>query len=254
MSTATIFNYCERGRDASFWAEPLNALSNAAFVIAGLAALLLIASRSKAANGLSNSAGGVSVAARGWLEVGLALLLIVIGIGSFLFHTYATPWSARADAAPIGVFMLAYFSYALRRFMGWHPLLIVAALTAFASAMKYAGDLTCAASLMPITAAAGRPCLNGSPGYVPALMAMLLIGGALTALRHPAGRRVLAAGLIFAVSLTARTLDFEFCAATNILGAVRGTHMVWHVMNAVTLYLLTSAAILYGVTNKRDVR
>ena len=240
MPVATIFNYCERGRDASFWAEPLNAFSNAGFLIAGLAALVLISRQPKGQRGL--------------IESLFALLLIVIGIGSFLFHTYATPSSAIADVAPIGVFMLAYFGYALRRFLGWHPLMAAAALAAFAGALKYAGDLKCAAELLPMTAAAGRPCLNGSPGYVPALMAMLLIGGALTALRHPAGRRVLAAGLVFAVSLTARTLDFEFCAATNILGAVRGTHMIWHVLNAVTLYLLTSAAILYGVTNKRDAR
>ena len=33
-----IFIYCERGQDPSFWAEPLNAVSNAAFIIAALVA------------------------------------------------------------------------------------------------------------------------------------------------------------------------------------------------------------------------
>lgn len=232
MPAATIFNYCERGRDASFWAEPLNAFSNAGFVIAGLAALVLISRQPKGRRGL--------------IESLFALLLIVIGIGSFLFHTYATPSSAIADVAPIGVFMLAYFGYALRRFLGWHPLLAVAALAAFAGTLKYAGDLKCAAELLPMTAAAGRPCLNGSLGYAPALLAMILIGATLIVQRHAAGGRVLAAGLVFAASLTARTLDFELCAATHVLGAARGTHMFWHVLNAITLYLLTTAAIRYG--------
>ena len=232
MSSATIFNYCERGSDASFWAEPLNALSNGAFVVAGLAALWLWIRQ------LDGK--------REWTELAFVLLLIVIGIGSFLFHTYATSWAAVADVAPIGLFMLAYFVYALRRLFGWHPLAVGGALAAFALSLKYAGGLTCSADLLPVTAAAGRPCLNGSLGYVPALAAMLGIGSVLAVMRHPAARSVLGAGLVFAVSLTARTLDFEICSYTLILGAVRGTHVLWHLLNAVALYLLASAAIRYG--------
>ena len=33
-----IFIYCERGQDPSFWAEPLNAVTNAAFILAAIAA------------------------------------------------------------------------------------------------------------------------------------------------------------------------------------------------------------------------
>ena len=231
-AAATIFNYCERGRDASFWAEPLNAISNGAFVIAGCAALALIAMRPKQQ--------------RGFAEAGFALLMMIIGAGSFLFHTYANERAAIADVAPIGLFMLAYFAYALRCFAHWHWVAVIVALAAFAAALKFAGSLDCDAALLPVTAAAGRPCLNGSVAYVPALLAMLGIGGGLIAKRHPAGSRLLAAGLIFLISLTARTLDFEVCSATRILGAVRGTHLIWHLLNAVTLYLLTSAAILYG--------
>ena len=36
---ARIFRYCERGGDAAFWAEPVNAATNAAFIIAALLAL-----------------------------------------------------------------------------------------------------------------------------------------------------------------------------------------------------------------------
>lgn len=232
MSSATIFNYCERGRDASFLAEPFNAFSNGAFIVAGLVAIWLWSRQSRGQ--------------RGAIELSFALLLIVIGAGSFLFHTYATPWSATADVAPIGLFMLAYFGYALRRFLNWPLIAVTVALVAFAGVLNVAGDVKCDASLMPVTAAAGRPCLNGSLGYLPALVAMVLIGILLLARQHPAGRRVLVAGFVFAVSLTARTLDFELCAQTQLLGAVRGTHMIWHVLNAVTLYLLTSAAIWHG--------
>ena len=227
-----IFAYCERGRDAGFWAEPFNAVSNGAFLIGGCAALVLLGRQPAARRGLS--------------ELFLAVMLILIGVGSFLFHTYATAWSAMADVAPIGIFMLAYFAYALRRFLHMRRLAVVVALAGFAVCLKVAGGITCGPDLLPATAAAGRPCLNGSLGYVPALAAMLLIGGALAVSGHAAASRVSAAGLIFAVSLTARTLDFEVCGLSRVLGALRGTHVLWHLLNAATLYLLVSAAVRFG--------
>ena len=38
----------------------------------------------------------------------LILNVFVIGVGSFLFHTYATPRASAADVISIGVFMLVY--------------------------------------------------------------------------------------------------------------------------------------------------
>src|SRR5262245_30433974 len=94
---AKIYNYCERGQESGFWAEPLNAISNAAFIIAALIATLAFFSQARERRGLA--------------EAGLILLVYVIGTGSFLFHTYATRWASIADTAPIGLFMLAYFAY-----------------------------------------------------------------------------------------------------------------------------------------------
>ena len=90
---AKIYNYCERGGDPAFWAEPLNAVSNAAFIIAALFATREFFLRPSGQRGLA--------------EAGLILLVYVIGIGNFLFHTYATRWASIADTAPIGLFMLA---------------------------------------------------------------------------------------------------------------------------------------------------
>jgi hypothetical protein len=59
---------------------------------------------------------------------------------------------------------------------------------------------------------------------------------------HPARRLVGAAALLFPVSLTARTLDMPLCAATS--GA--GTHVLWHLMNALVLYLLLLSSIRHG--------
>ena len=158
---AKIYNYCERGGDAAFWAEPLNAVSNAAFIIAALFATREFLSRP---SGQRRAA-----------EAGLILLVYVIGIGSFLFHTYATRWAAIADTAPIGLFMLAYFAYALRRYLGLHWVLVLLGVGAFVASLQYARGIQCRPEFLPITAKASARCLNGTVAYSPAFVALALI-------------------------------------------------------------------------------
>lgn len=228
-----IFIYCERGQDPSFWAEPLNAASNAAFLVAALAAAREL---------LADPPGRRSVAA-----ALLVALTFVIGTGSFLFHTYATRWASLADTIPIAIFMLAYFAFALRRFLGLDWALVAIGLAAFFVAIRYAGTVQCDyGELLPITARRGARCLNGTVGYAPAFLALLGTGAALAALRHPAARLLILASGVFLVSMTFRTLDIELCELTRIAGRVCGTHFMWHILNGLTLYILLRAAIRHG--------
>jgi hypothetical protein len=230
--TAKIFSYCERGTDPSFWAEPFNAVSNAAFLMA--AAL--------AATHLSRDKRGEYRHAE-WALIGLTA---IIGTGSFLFHTFATRWAAIADTVPIGLFMLAYLAYALRRFASAPWILIAALLGIFVLALYTMDRLPCTTGLLPLTAAAGRPCFNGTLGYLPALVAMAAMAVWLLITRHGAGPLLLTAAMTLSVSMTLRTLDIEVCAMTEVLGRARGTHALWHLLNAAMLYLLLRAAIRHG--------
>jgi len=76
LQGATIFDYCERGLSPSFWAEPLNALTNGGFILAALAGTVMIAKRP------SNE--------RSLWQIFFVLNFIAIGIGSFLFYTCRT--------------------------------------------------------------------------------------------------------------------------------------------------------------------
>lgn len=227
-----IFRYCERGQDPSFWAEPLNAVSNAAFLLAAAFTARAL---------LAKNDGGRHLA-----EWALTIIVFIIGIGSFLFHTFATRWASIADVAPIGLFMLAYFAYALRKFLRLNWIVVAAGLAAFIWALRVAGDIECRPGLLSVTDAARGPCLNGTVGYAPALAAMLGIGLILAGPKHPAWRAVFTAGCVFLVSMLFRTLDLEICAATRFFGEARGVHFLWHILNATTLYLLLHAAIHYG--------
>ena len=206
-----VFNYCERGLDPGFWAEPANALTNLAFIAAGLLAL-------------QQGRRTISLVPRA-----LAMLVIVIGIGSFLFHTFANGWSSLADVIPIGVFMLVYFGFALRRFLRAPLWLAILGTLGFAGLLYGAQTLRCE----------GGACYNGSAGYLPALAAMLVIGGGLLLTGARSGATILAAGGVFAVSLTLRTIDRMACSAFP-----PGTHFAWHLLNALMLYLLLRAAFI----------
>ncbi len=211
-----VFIYCERGLDGGFWAEPLNALTNGAFIVAGLAVWALVSRRPTADRSIFHPI--------------LAFLIVIIGVGSFLFHTFATRWSALADVIPIGIFMLLYFVVASAWFLRL-PLWGTAAAT-----LGFIG-LMWAVRTVPCT---GTACMNGSIGYMPAFLALALIGGILVARGHPAGCGVLLSGALFAVSLAFRTVDRDTCGDLSI-----GTHSLWHLLNAVVLYGLARAAVLH---------
>jgi hypothetical protein len=199
--------YCER-MGPQFWAEPVNAVTNAAFLIA--AALVFAVLRRD-----------------GRLEAGTGLLLALltgIGIGSFLFHTIATRWAALADVLPIMLFILAYLALTMRRGFElnwlWSGAVTLAFLPASVGVSAGIGQLA-------------GDALGGSGGYVPALLALLIAGTWLLARGVGAGRWLLIAGGVFVASITLRTLDQSLCQATPF-----GTHFMWHVLNAVVLGLL----------------
>ena len=202
----TIDAYCER-TDPGFWSEPLNAVTNAAFLLALLPALRPSQGRRL-----------------GVFEIVLLAIVFAIGIGSFLFHTFATRWASLADVIPITIFIFAYFAFALRRFIGLSPLW-----TGLGTAAFFAASLLAE----PVFA----PLAGSSAAYLPGLFAMLGIGLFLILRKKPVGRTVLLAGLVFAVSLGFRMADQPLCDVWPI-----GTHFLWHVLNAVTLGLLLLAA------------
>ncbi|NNE52919.1 MAG: hypothetical protein HKN30_11025 [Sulfitobacter sp.] len=209
--TAQIDIYCER-QDASFWAEPLNAISNVAFILAGLWAAFEARRR-----------GGM-----GWPVVFLIGMAFVIGAGSFLFHTFATHWAGLADSLPILIFILSYAVAALALIVGARRLQLLLYLVAMAAFFTATGLAISALGLD----------MNGSQGYLPALLSMYLITALTWARGHPVLPWFAAATLAFTLSLTLRSLDMALCDAWPY-----GTHVFWHLFNGTVVALLLQALI-----------
>ena len=208
--SAPIDLYCER-TDTSFWAEPANALTNAAFLIAAAAAFWLWRRQS------------ASDRSRDWPALALIVVVVAVGLGSFAFHTLATRGAELADVIPIAVFIYGYLLLALRRFVG------LAAGVAVAIVAAYAVGAQALSWLAPPRA------LNGSVGYLPALVALIVVA---RAAHGPARRGLELAAMIFTVSLALRTIDLSACDTFPL-----GTHFSWHLLNALLLFVLLRTAI-----------
>ena len=167
--------YCER-LGPGLLAEPLNALTNLAFLYAALVV-------------------GRAAGPRRDVHM-LVALLTAIGLGSALFHTLASPLAQLCDVIPIALLQLLYLHLYLRRVVLLRPQAAGACLLLYILALALAGQT--------------GMVLNGSLAYGPAALALLILG---VLHYHLRGRfDVLFAALLFMVSLAARSVDLALCA------------------------------------------
>lgn len=215
-----IDQYCERvGTDFDCWAEPVNAITNVAFLVAALWAYF---------------------AARKYNHLDLLSGLLcanvaLIGIGSFLFHTHATVLTQLADIAPIATMILLYFMALLIRA---YELRLSRALAVAVAIMLVSGVVMFALkdSLDDVT----------NVGYIAALL--LILGNAVVLMRrnHELAWWLWPAVSIFAVSIMLRMLDEPLCCCNPL-----GTHFLWHLLNAILFGVLMTGYILHCQPNRR---
>ena len=203
--------YCER-LGPGLLAEPLNAITNGAFLVAAWRLASLARSRGQSDRGM----------------LALAALALAIGIGSSLFHTFATGWALAADVLPILLFQLLFLLLYLRRRAGL--------------ALAPAAGL-CLAFLLACLAGRGFPgVLNGSLAYAPTLAVLALL--AWHQRRTQQSGLLLGATGLFSLSLLLRSLDNALCPIWPI-----GTHLFWHLLNAAVLVLSGQALVAAGRDN-----
>jgi hypothetical protein len=200
---STWFNsvdiYCER-LDASFWAEPINAISNLSFIVAGLFLWRLRSPRSAL----------------------MTILMILIGLGSFSFHTYANRLTGLLDVLAIALYLVA-FSYLIPKQWSRNSLLIQVG-----SLLLLIVSIVLAHLLMNHL----KPALPWLPPgiYLGAWLALLIYALVTQHSNKPAARFLWLAVIVFPFSLLSRQLDMLLC---DSLGP---THWLWHLINSLTLY------------------
>lgn len=207
--------YCER-TDASLWSEPVNALTNLLFIAAGLYGL----KRTRA-----NATGGFAEALCWWV--------IVVGLGSLLFHTTAVELTKWADIIPIATLTVTMILFFLHRLagLGWPK-----AVALMIGYIIVAGILTY--FLIPESL---WTATNGSIGYLPAGGAFVFCGIVIMLSGGSGGWHSMACAAIFAFAVYFRTIDLTICGSFPL-----GTHFLWHSLNALMLGVALVAAAKYG--------
>lgn len=195
--------YCERAGMPGLWAEPVDVISNIAFLIAAYLAWRKW-----------GNAGGKDISL-------LIALLAAIGVGSAIWHLAGSGVAVLFDVIPILLFMNVYLMSFLVRVAGcgWRG----AVIGFLAFQMLNAASET----FLP------RGMLNGSVMYLPAYSVLALMTLYLFRTRHPAAKTLLGITLLWSLSIAFRTMDMTICPMFPL-----GTHFLWHILNAVVLYKL----------------
>lgn len=212
----SVDHYCERTGPA-LDSEPVNAISNVAFLIASVAALRLYSHHTPPQ-------------CRSLIQI-LIVLIAVVGLGSFLFHTVGTRWAEWADVLPILFFILLYVWLILTLFYRWPNWQKLIAVSLLFLATFF------------LESRAPASFLWGGALYLPTVLTIVILSFTLFRENPSAGKALVIAGAVFLLSFAARTLDMPLCENWPL-----GTHFLWHLLNAAVLYLLVRMTIVYGPT------
>jgi len=202
--------YCER-LDASFWAEPINAISNLSFIVAGFFLWRLKTPRSNL----------------------MAILVILIGLGSFSFHTVANRLTSLLDVLAIALYLVA-FAFLIPKQWAKNALLIQ-----LGSVLMLIVSIVLAQLLISYS----KPALPWLPSgmYLGAWLALIMFAWVTQYSNKAAARYLWLAAIVFPVSLLSRQLDMPLC------DSIGGSHWLWHLFNGLTLFLSS-----YGLCLKRS--
>jgi hypothetical protein len=192
--------------------EPLNTITNLFFIFAGI----ILWNELKSQNKLDNKGMYFSI------------LIITIGVGSLAWHLYRHSSTLLFDSIPIGIFVLTYLFFYLRKivkkistlillYFGFfvYSFLISFLITKYISGLEGAGTF-----------------------YFVAISYFFVLQIYNWANKIPIIRSSVIATMVFMLSLLLRQIDLLICSKITI-----GTHFLWHTLNALTLYLLVK--ILY---------
>ena len=190
--------YCERA-DFSYWSEPVNAVTNVAFCLVAIWMW-------RRTDGLL------------WGRV-LSVILFVIGLGSYLFHTHATGWAALMDVVPIAGFILVF-----PFLVNWHMLRwpLWAALLGTAGFVPYAAGM--------VVVLRDVPFVQISNFYWTVPVLLMIYAAFLRNSMPKVARGFVVGAAILAVSISFRSVDQTVCESFPL-----GTHFMWHLLNAVML-------------------
>lgn len=207
-------HYCER-INTEIWNEPFNIFTNVAFLFVGY----LLYQKAK-----SSSSKNQKPHPDIWI---LISCIFIIGIGSAIWHILAQYWALWFDRTPILAFISLFIISCLVRIF---ELSLLKAIIFF---LLFQVINTLVLTALP------PDTLNGSLFYLPTGVLLFTITLILWLQNQPIVKYYFLAGSItFVIAIVFRTIDLSVCNSFSI-----GTHFVWHILIAITIFMLMSGLI-----------
>ena len=190
---AYVDQYCERLAPGLFM-EPFNLFSNIPFVLIGIWQY-----RRSRRN----------------IEKLLGIFAFFVGIGSMMFHAFATRWAQALDILPIAVLIFTFLFYYQVRILKWRNWVAILGLFSVigssALAMRFLDD----------------PLYNGSQSYFGVGLGLSILA---YRERHEVRRWLFLSLILFGFALVARIADQAICFRFIV-----GSHFVWHLFTVASL-------------------
>ena len=199
--------YCERVGD-EFYSEPVNAISNIAFFVSAFFVYRLLK---------KNNIKHFSY----WF---LFALLLLVGTGSLLYHTFRNPFTLALDAIPIYIFFLTFIYVLLER------LTKSRSIAAFLLAGFFVVQILASYTFPTFLSGSIRHVVNGITFF-----------GLIFWLHKKYARLdpyVIAAFFVYILAIVFRSIDNSICSMVPI-----GTHFLWHIFNATAVYFAIRALL-----------
>jgi len=216
---AKVNIHCERTSLAAF-DEPVNIISNVSFILAAFLAWRLFVK-------LLRADGSISRHTPKYADIRVQILMVfLIGVGSFLFHSYATMWGALLDIFPIFCYMCLFVYSFLKRITltsQYNMVLVFVGFVALNLGFKF---------VLPVAP-------DGNVSYLPLIIFFLGLIIYLYITNNPSLENMLYGFILALISFVFRKVDMDVCEYFPI-----GTHFLWHTLNGVLLYILLRELIV----------
>lgn len=201
LYSRSIVEYCERIGN-SFFSQPINFFSNAAFLISAYFIFKLFKNIKEKRFEY-------------WI---LFCLILLIGLGSALWHSFKTPFTLALDAVPIYLFLLV-FLYLLLKNLIRNTKRSLIGISSFV--------------ILQLAVSIYLPeVLNGSIRHVVNASVFLLLNLWIYKESKKLNFDFIFAFLVYVLGITFRTIDNTVCSLFP-----SGTHFLWHMFTALTTYL-----------------
>ena len=168
-----------------------------------------------------------------YFSLSLIILVALIGLGSFIFHTFPSDKTIWIDLIPIQIFGLSYFAYIGMKYFKASNFKIFMALITFFFVRQYW------IIYMP------RGALGGGITHIPTIFLLLSCSLLLLSKYKKFSTMLLTAGIIYILALITRAFDKQITLEFPV-----GAHWVWHILTALTATILILATVQYPANIK----